>query len=323
MNNSAFNNDISHANEILGLESDGPYKRSPHLSNADFVEYEEKESSMFNFEKKEPEMKNEVAVYDPNMYRHPLLADKETDYVKEGIEELEMDKKLGLKNQENITGKTILQKDIDELTRVNDFHEVDRPTIEKLFEIPKLKRMCWVHNAKVAIKEVFKQQKFTPLFAIGTVGLIILAVHLGIITKNISSEYGSMFSVIGCVASCIGAVVCLICTINEIFDSKTYVFSYMNVELHGEPLNRTNIKIPRGAKLRTVEAMESKIFEEFVIFTPKFTIEHEVIKPKQRLDPAICGVTKDERMFMIVYWDIEHDKEKIIKDIKRYKKFKL
>ena len=110
---------------------------------------------------------------------------------------------------------------------------------------------------------------------------------------------------------------------------RTIYFTSIKAELDLRPLKETDIEIPYGAKLKAEEAFDTKIFEALVIAHPKFTVQKnsieikEKIIPKIDLDPAILGMTADERLFMIVYWDVKKDIEKTAQKIKKFRKFKL
>jgi len=110
---------------------------------------------------------------------------------------------------------------------------------------------------------------------------------------------------------------------------RLLTYSKIEVSLEIKPIQETAIKIPYGAKLKMEEAFDSKIFKNFVIAYPKFNIKKhkllvkEKIIPRIDFDPAICGITEDGRLHMIVYWDIKKDKDKTIKSIERFKKHKL
>jgi len=112
-------------------------------------------------------------------------------------------------------------------------------------------------------------------------------------------------------------------------EKRTIYFTSIKAELDLRPLKETDIEIPYGAKLKAEEAFDSKIFEALVIAHPKFTVQKnsieikEKIIPRINLDPAICGVTADDRLFMIVYWDVKKDIEKTAQKIKKFRKFKL
>jgi hypothetical protein len=76
------------------------------------------------------------------------------------------------------------------------------------------------------------------------------------------------------------------------------------------------------------EAKDSGLFEGFSIVRPEFFTDQKSFKPSFQLppfppDPAILGVTKDNRMFMVVWWDIEHDVDRVKTNIKKFKKFKI
>ena len=117
------------------------------------------------------------------------------------------------------------------------------------------------------------------------------------------------------VASGIG----LLWTIITTFNDYSYSKSQLNVEFKIEDIKETTVRIPKGAKIKLLKAVKSKIFDEFVIAYPKFakTIKH--IYP----DPAILGKTTDGRMYMIVYWDVKKDVDKTPTAMEAYLKYKI
>ncbi|MFW6311094.1 MAG: hypothetical protein ACOC1K_02540 [Nanoarchaeota archaeon] len=245
--------------------------------------------------------------------RHPLMEGmNDKNYVREFQKEAEIDAKLGLKNQSEISIKKVIEKDIDELTNSRDYYEVNKKILEKLFDLNKLKNKCVSYNAGEAIKSTFKCAKPQFYILFSSLGLA----TLGFLTLNIP---------VVVVFSFLCALVLLIAFVTTIGEVE-FEYTFIDVRLDIEPVKTTNIKIPYGAKLKLLEAKESGIFEDFAIISPKFeenTVYKNIHVPNFNIDPAIVGLTADKRMFMVVYWDIEKDKEKVINDIKRFKKFKV
>jgi hypothetical protein len=62
---------------------------------------------------------------------------------------------------------------------------------------------------------------------------------------------------------------------------------------------------------------------DFSIAHPEFKVDRQVFKPKLKLDPVILGVAKDSRAYMICWWDIEKDIDKVKENIRLFKKFKV
>ncbi len=95
----------------------------------------------------------------------------------------------------------------------------------------------------------------------------------------------------------------------------------LKAEVTLEDISHTRLKIPYGAALRYQEAVERKIFDKFVVAFPN-VVEHKISR-----DPAILGVKYtsegDAEMYMVVYWDLERDKARVIKQIKDFGKFKV
>jgi len=260
-------------------------------------------------------------------YRHPLkLKDLESDYVKKAQEELEVDMKLGLKKQAQATAKTILKQDIDELTDSKDYYEVDKSTISKLFGIADLKKRCWGINIKEAVKQTIKGLALPLMFAAFTA--VLTTVGLGLMFSAISSGSVTVSILSGILG--LGAITTLCYGIYFLTQRTSFEYTFIGVGTDVEPLEDTEVKIPYGAKLKALEAKESGIFEGFAIITPQFKQTNKKFdnpfKPPEfnfALDPAIVGITRDNRMYMICYWDLAKDKEKVIDDIEHFKKFKI
>ena len=269
------------------------------------------------------EIESGISVDQEMTFRHPLMTDKESDYVIKAREELKLDEELGLSNQAIKTAKSVFEKDIDELTNSRDYYQVDRKTIEKLFDIKKFKRMLFIKNRLNHVKGYFAAQ-VSPISFLSS-ALLMLAT--GIYLCSIGTDKGVITNSFAFSSGIVGIVLSIgffICSLASFLTNKgSYTYETADVDLNIENISSTDIKIPYGAKLKTLEAKESAIFEDFMIITPQFTVNNKVVPTRKNLDPAIVGLTKDNRMFMICYWDIKNDKEKVMKDIEKYKKFKI
>jgi hypothetical protein len=113
------------------------------------------------------------------------------------------------------------------------------------------------------------------------------------------------------------------CFIGDKFGKLVFNYEFMSVDLAMEDVKDTKIEIPRIAKLKMKEAKDSELFEAFTIAHPQFRVDRQTYTPTFKLDPIILGVTKDSRMFMICWWDIQKDIDKVLKNINLFKKFKI
>jgi len=283
-----------------------------HATNAEYTVIEEKKDLPATLES-------------VRIYRHPLMEGKVTKDLAVLVDELEIDKKLGLTYQAKETADEILKKDIDELTSSKDYFQVTRKLIEKLFNIRKFRSMCFFENIKESTATIISTAGTGIAMVLGSlVALLPVLLLYSFLSKipeaKINTGEITLF-VVNIVAS-IGILVLFIAGWINMFYDKRYSFDYMKVDINYTPLKEAQVKIPRGAKLKVLEAQETKIFEDFVLVTPKFVLDHKEVY-FGKIDPAILGVTKDKRHFMIVYWDIERDIERVIKDIGAFKKFKL
>lgn len=286
---------------------------SPSINavNADFTEVKETRSS------------NLPATLDTvQLHRHALMNGKVTEASAKAAEELALDKELGLLNQARETADNVLSNDIDELTASNDYYEVTREMIEKLFGLTAMKFNCSVYNFKSYWRGRFKAWVASGGAFAGSIFSIALLAGM---LFAFNTKWNSGLSLLGW-----GAIVCFItaitflcATIGELI-SVRYNYTEIRTDVAIDSIREVTTKIPYGAKLKVLEAKKTGIFEDFVMAELKFTSEHRTVTPPRlNIDPAILGVTKDKRMFMIVYWDIKHDIEKTKNHIKRLSKFKL
>lgn len=269
------------------------------------------------------DIEKDIAINKEKTFRHPLMSNKEPDYVVQAREEIKIDKELGLDNQAVKTAEAVLEKDIDELTNSMDYYQIDDKIIDKLFDLPKFRRALFVQNAVNHIKATVSAQKSMIICLLSALTVLTLGIFIcnaGTQNGAITNIYAFVFGIIGIVSS-IGFGICGLASF--LSNNGSYKYETANVGLKIEGISSTDIRIPYGAKLKTLEAMKSGIFEKFEIITPQFSVNNKIVQIKKHLDPAIVGLTMDNRMFMICYWDIEHDKEKVMKDIKKYKKLKI
>lgn len=257
--------------------------------------------------------------YDVEKARHILMRGKETEYSKRAQEELDIDQALGLKFQAEMSAKEVVKKDIDTLTSSKDWVPITKQQLEKLFGFGKFKMICALENIKESLIGVYKDNAgFWISFA------FLFAASLSIVCAFKASPINMVFRTGAILSTVTSFIFTMGFLVNN--DGFRFNFAFMWPVLKMERLVNTEVRIPYGAKLKTHEAYESKVFEEFLLAKPeiKFTEHsHKVSLPKLPVDPAIVGATKDGRMFLIVYWDVENDKEKMTSDIKRLRKLKI
>lgn len=255
------------------------------------------------------------------LVRHDLLKNKPNELISTLQEELNVDKELGLDNQAKITASKSLKNDIDELTTSNDYFEVSKDLLKTLFQVPSLQAKCFFYNIISALKGFFSAGAL-PLSLHGL--MIIMLVPLTYYASWLNEQPDAILTYLmkgSCVLGFIGEVFLLAVGISTWFDRKIE-YDVLNIDLKIIPLEDVSDEIPYGAKLKVLEAKKSNIFEDFVYAKPEFFIERKIINMPV-VDPAILGVTRDKRMYMIVYWDIDKDVEKVVKQIEHFKKFKL
>jgi hypothetical protein len=261
------------------------------------------------------------------LYRHELRKGSSDKAIEDISEELDIDNKLGLVNQAEITATNALRHDIDVLTTSKDYFEVYPKLLEKLFKIGSLRRKCFWYNLKSAAIG-FIQMSWLPLFFhIAFLALIypMLKFSFAVFPWEINSF--EIFIGIVNIICWVGMLMLLVLGFSG-WDGRVLKRTELNVKLETIPLGQVKTKIPRGAKLKVLEAQNTHIFQEFVYVTPDFEakskyFEVDLKKILPPIDPAILGITIDKRLYMIVYWDIEKDIEKVVKKIDHFKKFKL
>lgn len=255
------------------------------------------------------------------LHRHTLMEGKVTEAAAKAAEELAIDKELGLLNQAKATANHALQKDIDELTTSNNYFEVTKETIEKLFGLTSLKFQCSIHAFKSYWSAMFNGWVRNGGALYGIIALVASSIGLSI-ALNISWKEPIPLNFLSVVLFVL-SLAFLIGSIAQLANVSSS-YSTIDVDLSIKPIHDISTPIPYGAKLKVLEAKKSGIFEDFVMAEINFeTNRRNITPPRMNIDPAILGVTKDNRMFMIVYWDVKHDIEKTKMHIKRLNKFKL
>lgn len=305
----------------------------------------------------EKEQNTQVPVPVKGALRHPLFTEKKRKkkHIKEIEKEIELDIKLGLNPED--TARKALMKDIDELTHSRDYYEITKKELNQLFKINWIDLFyCKPYNILQKIKllgQIFMGTTYTKVlgfFSLLSIPLAILGYTVA--TWTLKNRWDFLFNTL-IVIAIVGAIVLIVSWISMAFNfrfeqlgdtqynqeegpKRTVTFTTMGVSLDILPLKEAKeiIKIPRGAKLKVAEAVDTKIFDGFVVAFPKFEVKKhkinikEKIIPRISIDPAICGITTDEsgesvRLFMVVCWDRKRDIDKTKKSIKRFLKYKI
>jgi hypothetical protein len=260
------------------------------------------------------------------LVRHSLMIGSSNAVIEALNKELQVDMELGLKKQAELTTIKAIEQDIDELTSSRDYFEVSPALLDELFQIRALQGKCLWSNTLSRIAGFFKA------------GVLPLSIHAFFLLSLTPLLKFSMWVwphaavtptpllVTGCIINCllwIGSL-CLLIGGFATWGGKSIRYTQMNVGVITRPLDDVTEKIPYGAKLKVLEAKNTGIFKNFVYAAPIFNAEkgqHTFNFPS--VDPAILGVTPDYRQYMIVYWDIDKDVARVIKEIEQFKKFKL
>lgn len=261
--------------------------------------------------------------------RHPK-AELSPVYLAEIKEDIALDIELGLKSQYDMDQKKILKNDIDELTKSNEYHQVSKHMLEELFHIGELRLRCFPHNLKEAVVQSLKGAWIPILLAGVTIILTMFTVHFincSNAAEAVHKSGASLITFFAGIAFLIGAIFGLALTgasmFGGAFGSREFKYDFIDVKLILEGTRNTSVTIPRMAKLKMKEAKDSGLFEDFTIAHPQFMIEHKEYHPHFNVDPVILGVTEDNRMYMVCWWDLKKDIDRAKTDLKRFKKFKV
>jgi len=260
------------------------------------------------------------------LIRHDLMVGKTDTTIVSIVKELELDKELGLKKQVELTVIKALNHDIDELTSSRDYFEVSQSLLEKLFQIKKLRIMClWTNCLNRVIgflKAGILPLSLHALMLVSLYPLLRFSMWIWPVTTKAPTPLLVTICIIDCILW-IGIVVLLILGFIA-WGDKSIEYVSLDVEIESKLLSSISEKIPYGAKLKVIEAKKTGIFKDFIYVSPEFHVKkmsHKITF--STVDPAILGVTTDNRKYMIVYWDIDKDVAKIVKEIEHFKKFKL
>jgi len=263
---------------------------------------------------------------DVSLLRHKKAEGSNPAYLQAIKEEISLDIELGLNNQFEIDQKRVLQKDIDELTKSNEYYQVTPKLLNRLFKLGHLRSLCTSFNIKEAVIQSINGAKIQIIF-----GILLIGSALGIVTMvhfyDSLKPTAQFYTDFGIALTAIAAIVFFVCIIvsfiEEDFGHIEFNFKFMQVGLNIESIKETRVIIPKMAKLKMKEAKDSEIFEGFSIAYPKFYVDEKHYKPTFKFDPVILGVTKDSRMFMVCWWDIAKDIDRVKTHIKMFKKFKI
>ncbi|MBW2992975.1 hypothetical protein KY317_00180, partial [Candidatus Woesearchaeota archaeon] len=250
----------------------------------------------------------------------PLMEKIETAMSIKKTKEIELEQELGLTKQSLLSNTELLMSDIDELTSSKNYYPVSEKMLNKMFGMRRLLNKCLIHNAKeIIINSAIST--VTPL----PVCLVLLAFCIWGSIEG--SQHGiallKAISIGGIIISSFGAIIGLIVLCNK---GIKISYDFVITRLKTENIKSTSKKIPYGALLKLKEAKDTEIFKDFIIAYPDVNMKHKEIDiqlPRMELDPALLGVTDDNRMFLICWWDIKHDIDKADKKIDWIKNFKV
>lgn len=246
------------------------------------------------------------------------------DYVKEFKKNIDLDIELNLEGQAKHAAKDLIDNDIDEILKGEPYEEVNLNDLERLFSIPSMRKQVSVWNFMHKYK--YSMMAFVGFLVLSNSAWALS--HSSVFNHDGIPQLLEVWSVLGVIALGCSAIVSLVHSFKFSHPDHVPAHSKIVVDLRMESVEKTEMKIPYGAKLRLKEAYDTGKFDEFQIAYPKPRVE-QVPRPEPKIvDPAIIGVkknklTRTEKWYMIVFWDIPKDKEITQKKIKELKRFKL
>lgn len=208
-------------------------------------------------------------------------------------DEIQIFKDLGLQNQ-------VSMREVQTVMDGMPYYPVTMKALEKLFHIRMVKWLTFWHNYGVRMDQ---KPIATVLFSLLVIGI---PVAVGVI-----AHFGGM-AYIGLIFLILLLVISLAIWDIELRETR----GVLKAEITVEEIGLTKVKIPYGAALRYKEAKDKGAFDSFAVVYPN-VVEQQITR-----DPAIIGM-KNGQMFMVVYWDLEKDKERVIRKLRDYRKFKV
>jgi len=298
-----------------------------------------------------PEPVSTLPVIQLDTIRHPKMAAVPAPYLERMVDELAVDQKLGLEIQAKIDSQELFKRDVDELTRSNDYYQVTSDLISKMFQMGSLKFRCFRHNVVEFLFKTTRELALgVSLCAVSCAAIwpaVLFFVQAAHTPKNEDGSGWAMLGALCCIATVVGIVFSFIYTfrktrqlnlirtdrdgereITRNVQGLFFDYYFLKVDLKMEKIKETSVKIPFPVKCKILEAQEKGIFKDFVIGYPRFDIEHKEFNVKlpempRNADPVVLGMSHDGRMFLIAWWDIKHDIDKVKNNIKFFKKFKV
>ena len=283
--------------------------------------------------------------------RHPKMATVKTPYLEKFMDELIVDEKLGLENQSKLNAEELFKRDVDELTSSNEYYQVSPELVGRMFQMGSLKLMCLGHNIREFAFKTIRELAFGMLLFLGSCAALWPAIkffqHADVVSKTSDNSGWVALGLMCCVATVVGITFAFVHTFRRTrtvdrlvnrhgelqheLDNVTGLFFdyfFLTVKLQMEPIKETLVKIPFPVKCKILEAQEKSIFKSFVIGYPRFDVENKqsnIKFPEIRFnaDPVVLGVSEDSRMFLIAWWDIKKDIDKVKNNIRFFKKFKV
>ncbi len=249
--------------------------------------------------------------------RHHLMEEEERPYVKEKEDEIALDRELELNRQARYDSEDILRMDINELTKSNNYHRVNTKLMEKMFNMPGFKTMCLWTNLNSIFNYIWMPLKGVLI----TTSIIALAIYgLTFLSWGTTTPWNLGAPVLLFV---VGGVLEYAFALYASIWFKKNKLKLLKARMVSEDVRETEVRMPYGAKLKLKEAVDTKIFISFNINYPTMAEDDYGFIPTMKTDPAITGKTEDGRYYMVCWWDVANDIDKVETKIKMFKKFKV
>lgn len=248
--------------------------------------------------------------------RHPLMRGKENEQFKKEKDRHDLASKLGLETQAKHSMFSVYKNDIEELTSSTDYVMVSDKTLESLFQFKLLRSKALFHNIKNFLDSKIK---WMSLLIASTITSWVLCVHT--FPHDPKTTHGWIMILLWSTFNLVLTGFAIVYPFKTITDGELE-WDVIGVRLRKDNIKHTMIKLPYGAMLKYQEAKETNIFKDFIVASPEI---HNSTKRLQfpKTDPAILGITEDNKQYLICYWDLKGDFDRAEAQINKLKNLKI
>ena len=248
--------------------------------------------------------------------RHPAITpDIGDEYVKQFEKEFRLAKELDMEFQSKLTQAEIIRKDVDKLAESKGYYQVNESLINKMLQYWTMKAKCVLYNITQYVFGTMRQS----IHAI--VWLILFGVSL-YVSIEVGTGNRTLPVILGIVGG--GASAIFIFINVSAYIKRGFSYSFMKVNIQQQRVKDAEIKIPYGAMKKLKEAMDTNIFTHFVVSHPVISVDDSNTRVlANNTDPALCGESVDRRRFLICWWDMKRDEDKVPKKLDWIKNYKI